>query len=107
VWLTGAGVCHPDDARSGSRTLIRLLMKLLAPAALADSEAAFATITGSGIDWTVVRVPMLKDGAAEGGLAAGTRPPRPRPIARADVATFMLRQLSDRAWVRRSPLLGA
>lgn len=105
VWLTGAGVVHEGDSRSPSRSFIRFIMRLVAPVVLADSEAAFGAVTASGLDWTVVRVPMLSDGAAAGGLSAGTTPPKPRPVPRADVAAFLVGQIADPTWVRRSPLV--
>jgi putative NADH-flavin reductase len=106
IWQTGAGVIDAGDALSVIRTLMVTLMKLLSPAVLADSQQAFENIKQSGLDWTVVRVPRLKDGSKEGGIHAGFVPPGPTPVTRADVAEFMLRQLSDRTFIGKAPMIG-
>ena len=106
IWQTGAGVRAAGDAPSTIRTVMVMLMKIISPSVLQDSEQAFRIITASGLDWTVVRVPRLKDGAIEGGIRASSIPPAPTPITRADVAEFMLKQLNDKTWVGKAPMIG-
>ena len=105
VWLTGAGVMDADDEPSASRTVMRALMRLVAPELLRDSEECCRIIRESGLEWTVVRVPMLSDGPPAGPPRAGSRPPRPRPLARADVAAFLLAEAEISRYPRRSPML--
>ncbi|HXF98576.1 MAG TPA: NAD(P)H-binding protein [Gaiellaceae bacterium] len=105
VWLTGAGVAAPGDPPSRIRSAVRALLRLVAPRTLEDSDAAFAAIAGSHLEWTVVRAPRLRDGPGRGRLAALAEPPRPVAVARADVAAFMLDQLEDDRHVRRAPFV--
>lgn len=106
IWQTGAGVRDGGDEPSAIRTVMVSLMKLLSPGVLEDSEGAFETIKASDLNWTIVRVPILKDGPKQGGYHAGFAPPLPKPVSREDVAEFLLKQLSDGAFVRRSPMIG-
>ena len=53
------------------------------------------TVRQSGLDWTLVRPSRLTDGPATGLYRAGPGQALPdaRPIARADVAAYVLDQL--------------
>jgi putative NADH-flavin reductase len=105
VWLTGAGIQVEGDEKSLLRDAIQGMIKLFSPGVLEDSARAFEVIQESDLDWTVVRVPRLKEGSGEGGYRATFKPPGPRAIARGDVAAFMLEQLEDEEYVRRAPML--
>jgi putative NADH-flavin reductase len=106
IWQTGAGVRDKDDEPSISRDIIRFIMKIISGSVLKDSEAAYNIIKSSGLDWTVVRVPMLKDGSKEGGYTANFTPPKPKPLSREDVAEFMLKQCVDNDFIKKAPIIG-
>ena len=105
IWQTGAGVQMDGDAPSAIRTVMVTLMKLISPSVLLDSTQAIHNITTSGLDWTIVRVPRLKDGTKEGGIRATFTPPGPTPITRADIAAFMLGQLTDKTFIGKAPMI--
>jgi putative NADH-flavin reductase len=74
--------------------------------AFADHERQEAVVRKSSLDWTIVRPPHLKDGPRTGSYRHGF-PPTDRDIrgwiSRADVADFMLSQLTDDTYIRRAP----
>jgi putative NADH-flavin reductase len=105
IWLTGAGISAEGDERSLLRDAIQGMIKLFSPGVLEDSARAFDLIIESDLDWTVVRVPRLKEGPAQGGYRATFKPPGPQALSRADVAAFMVEQLEDDAYVRQAPML--
>ena len=106
VWLTGAGVLDERDEPSVSRGLIRGLMKLVAGKVLAGSERAYEVVKSSGLDYTIVRPPMLADEPGGRELEAGYAPPRPIPVGRADLAGFLLRAAAEDTYAGESPLIG-
>lgn len=106
IWQTGAGVRDEGDQPSAIRIVMIMLLKLFSPQVLEDSERTFQNIKASDLEWTVVRVPALKDGPKQGGYRAGVAPPSPIPLAREDVAEFVLKQLSDNTDVHRAPMIG-
>lgn len=63
-----------------------------------------AVIRGSGLDWTLVRVPLLADGPVTavraGYLGTGATGMR---ISRATLAAFLLAQADDGTWVGGAP----
>jgi putative NADH-flavin reductase len=72
---------------------------------VADKEAMERFLAASDLDWTVVRVGVLTNAAAQGIYrASDDRTIREMgKIARSDVADFMLAQLADGRWMRRKP----
>ena len=64
-------------------------------------------LEASGMDYTVVRPPRLLNGPFTGQyrVQEDGLPPDGLTINRADVADFMLRQLTDAAWIRKGPYL--
>lgn len=105
VWLTGAGVMDERDEPAFSRKLIRGLMKLAAGKVLASSERAYEIIRGSGLEYTVVRPPMLADEPGGHDLRASYTPPKPIPVGRGDLAGFLLTTATGNEFVRESPML--
>jgi putative NADH-flavin reductase len=74
--------------------------------AFADHERQEAIVRASSLDWIIARPPHLKDGPRTGTYRHGF-PPTDRRIAgwisRADVADFMLKQVTDETYLRQSP----
>jgi putative NADH-flavin reductase len=106
ICLTTLGM---GDSRPALPWLYKyLLVPLLLRYAFADSERQEECIRQSGLDWTIARPGTLTDGPRTGqyqhGFAPTARGLRMR-IARADVADFMLRQLSEPTYLRRAASL--
>jgi uncharacterized protein YbjT (DUF2867 family) len=72
-----------------------------------DKDVQEQMIRASGLDWTIVRPGLLKDGAATGTARALTDPRdwRAGPVRRADVAAFLVRETFERRFVGQTPLL--
>jgi putative NADH-flavin reductase len=74
--------------------------------AFADHERQEAVIKGSSLDWIIVRPPHLSDGPRTGRYRHGfpaTDTSIQGKISRADVADFMLKQLTDDTYLRQMP----
>lgn len=102
ITLTGAGVPHPGDKPNAVDHIFRTLLKLLQGDVLRDSVAAADLIRASGLDWTIVRGPMLTDGAAAPLKVGPVGSIGPR-VTRASVATFMLDAAEKGLSVREAP----
>ena len=94
---------------SESRDAAGFLLKQLASTVLrhevADHEVKEAAVAESFVDWTIVRAPKLTNGRLTASYRVGedieARSPLPM-MSRADVADFMLRQLSDQSFIRKA-----
>lgn len=104
-------VCQSTLGVGDSHALLNFFWKhimfgLLLREAFADHEAQEALVRQSDLDWTIVRPAAFTDGPATGAYKHGsplTDTNLTLKISRADVADFMLRQLSGDAYLRQSP----
>jgi len=98
----GVGATHRDTP-----LLPRVFIATLLRDVYADKQDGEAVIQASSLDWTIVYPVGLTDGPRTGAYRVGERLALsgfPR-IARADVAEFLLRQVSDRSHVRKGVLI--
>ena len=83
-----------------------ILLPTMFRRAFADHLAQERVVRDSGLDWVIVRAVNFTDGAAEGrfraGLFSDTRKMTLK-ISRADLAGFLLRQLRDDQFLRKTP----
>ncbi|AHY48276.1 Putative NADH-flavin reductase (plasmid) [Rubrobacter radiotolerans] len=105
VSLTGAGVRDSRDRPKLVDRVFAFLLARLQKDVLEDGERHVEVLRRSGLEWTVVRGPRLTEGERRGeyrvgyvGKESGTQ------ISRADLAEFMLDQVSDTTYLRRMPV---
>ena len=74
-----------------------------------DQAAQERLIAASDVDYTIVRAPRLMDGPFTGNyrVLPDALPPGALRINRADVADFMLQQLTDPRFHRQGPYIGS
>ena len=95
ILISSLGLC-------GSSPFIRYVLSLIAGSAnIRDAEAADRLGCNSSCPWVVVRPAGLGDGAGSGKyLATEATGASFKPIARADVALFLLDALTEPKWER-------
>lgn len=104
VLVSVAGIAVPQDNRK--KNLIDGLLKLLLKDVFLDRENQIAVLNASTVEWVAVRVPRLTDEPAKGSVKAFFGSPNPRfKVTRADLADFMLEQLTSDQWLRQAPIL--
>ena len=104
VVVSVAGVPVAQDQRGFN--LASSLIKLFLKAVFVDRENQLAVLESSKVDWVAVRVPRLTDEPAKGLVKAFFGNPSPSmKVTRADLAAFMLKQLTDDQWLRQAPIL--
>ena len=106
VSTTGAGVRQPEDKPKLIDHFIGFLLNLLAKDVMLDSAENVKVIQASELDWTVVRYPRLIDGEHTRkyqvgfvGKDSGTQ------LSRADGADFVLKELIEKEWLRKLPIV--
>lgn len=113
--MKGAGVrrfvCMTTLGMGDSRDLLPFhykyfIVPLVLRHAFADSEIQEDRIKKSHLDWTIVRPAALTDGDRTGayrhGFPTGEKGLKIK-VSRADVADFMLEQLADDTYLRKTP----
>ena len=103
IFVSAVGVGHryplPPPLAVFTRTLLRSIY--------ADKKVGEDVISRSKLDWTLVHPTVLTNGARTGRYRVGERlelKGMPR-IARADVAHFVLAQLADPEYLRKTVLI--
>jgi putative NADH-flavin reductase len=106
VISAGAGVGDPGDAPGLFNRVMNVLLKATAKNVYEDMLRTVALVRESGLDWTVVRVPMLTDAAATGQVRVGMvgKGMGPR-ISRADMADFLLKQAASKEFSGKAPAI--
>ncbi|MBA2682346.1 MAG: SDR family oxidoreductase [Ktedonobacteraceae bacterium] len=106
VSLTGAGVDAPEDQPKLINNIIKFALKTLSGAVLQDALGHVDVIKGSNLDWVIVRGPRLTEGPHTGkyrvgwvGVNTGTS------ISRADLAGFMLKEVTDNTYLHKLPMV--
>jgi putative NADH-flavin reductase len=105
VCVTGIGA--GDSAGHGGFLFDQLIFPLLLRKVYADKNRQEAIVSESGLEWVIVRPSLLNDKPSRNAIRALTDLSvfHGGTISRADVASFVLDQVLDDAWVRRSPLI--
>ena len=106
VSTTGAGVRQREDQPKFIDYFIGFLLNLLAKDVVSDSAANVKTIQGSDLDWTVVRFPRLMDGEHTGTYRVGyVGKDSSSQVSRADGADFALKELVEKKWLKKLPVV--
>jgi putative NADH-flavin reductase len=105
VCITGLGA--GDSRGHGGFFFDALFLPLLLRKVYEDKDRQEAIVRASDLDWVLVRPMILNDKPAKGTVRAQTDLSNIHggAIARADVANFVVQQLTDDAWLRRAPLI--
>lgn len=85
---------------------LKMLVKTVLKKAMDDKERQEALVQQSGLDWIIVRPGGLTDGPATGQARAGTGPGiTAGQVSRADVAAFVLQQLTEDTYLHQAPAI--
>jgi uncharacterized protein YbjT (DUF2867 family) len=105
VCITGLGA--GDSRGHGGFLFDALFFPLLLRKVYEDKDRQEAIVRASDLDWVLVRPTILNDKPATGRVRAETdlSDIHGGTISRADVASFVVAQLTDDAWLRRAPLI--
>lgn len=106
VSLTGAGVEAPQDQPKVMNHLIKFALKAMSSEVLKDGEQHAEVIKESPLDWVIVRAPMLNEGPRTGKYRVGwVGVNTSARLSRADLADFLLKQVTDSTYLRQLPMV--
>lgn len=101
VYQSSLGV---GESRKQVGFLVRyIIIPLVLRNAIADHEDKETIIKQSNLDWVIVRPAGLTNDAYTGEYRHGETIEFGAKIARADVADFMLKQVTDNAYLKKTP----
>lgn len=107
ISATGAGVGDPNDNGGWFHRFMSWLVKTVSPQAYWPAVKQVEAIRAADdLDWTIVRATVLSNKPGTGRYDVGFITPSMKPtLSREDLADFMLRQVTDTAWIRKAPVV--
>jgi putative NADH-flavin reductase len=109
--LVVVSTCSVSDPADRPDLKVRALVRMVrtvAPRPWAEVRAAAEAVRASDLDWTLVRVARLTDAPATGAVKAGHygHGVVGLSLTRADMAAFLLGQVTDLTYLRQAPAIG-
>src|SRR6266852_1910605 len=106
VCITGIGA--GDSRGHGGFWYERLIFPLITKQTYLDKGRQEELIRNSSLDWIIVRPASFTNGPLRGNLrvAPDLNSVTIRSISRADTAVFVLQQVTDNTYLRKTPLVG-
>lgn len=105
ISVTGAGARDSTDKPSFMDKLSRPLLFIAAAKILRDSEDHIAQLRASGLDWTVVRSPVMRETGKTGYKLSKNAPLPWGTINRADVAKSMAKLATNKQHNKSAPFI--
>jgi nucleoside-diphosphate-sugar epimerase len=105
IVTTGLNVDTPFD-RKGVKTKIATdWMKANYPVTTSDKQYEFEVLSGSDINWTLVRLPMIEQTDLRSKMIVNLEDCPGEKISAPDLAHFVVAQLSDNAYAGKAPFI--
>ncbi|WP_175843676.1 NAD(P)-dependent oxidoreductase [Burkholderia contaminans] len=105
IQISTAAYRDPKDSFAFKPHAFALLFKVIARKGYEDIKATGELVANSNLDWTLVRIPNLKDGPADGSVDVGWYGTTKlgMTLSRGNLAKFLVDQVTDRKFVRAAP----
>jgi putative NADH-flavin reductase len=91
------------ESLAQANLLERLIFATLLWAPYQDKNLLEPAVKESGLEWTILRPTLLTNEPRSGRYAVTMGRPATAKVSRADVATAMLRAVTERLWIGESP----
>jgi putative NADH-flavin reductase len=105
IGVAGASVEVRGDRKGAGYRIVSSLSRLTSRHVVEEKQKEYDRVSGSGLDWTILRVPFITEGPlTKKGRLSLTSPPSSR-ISRQDIAYALVGQLKDQVYVRKAPFL--
>lgn len=105
IQISTASYRDPKDSIDFKTHAFVLLFKVIVRKGYEDIKATGELIANSDLDWTLVRIPNLKDGPADGSVDVGWygKTKLSTKLSRGNLAKFLVDQVTDKTFVRAAP----
>ena len=105
ILVAGLNVDTPFDKKSAETIAATEWMKATFPRIHADRQRTYSILSTSDVDWTLVRVPLIEFTETKGETIVNLEDCCGNKISAGDIATFVIEQLTDDTYIRKSPFI--
>ncbi|VVE49764.1 3-beta hydroxysteroid dehydrogenase [Pandoraea morbifera] len=105
IQISTAAYRDPRDGTDFKTHAFALLFRVIARKGYEDIKATGELVANSDLDWTLVRIPNLKDRHADGSVDVGWygKTKLSTSLSRGNLAKFLVAQVTDKQFVRAAP----
>lgn len=105
IVTTGLSVDAPYDNKSQKTLFATDWMKKTYPVSTDNKQLEFDILLSSNIDWTLVRLPLIEQTEEKRQVVVKLEDCPGDKISATDLANFLIDQLSNNEYVRKSPFI--
>jgi hypothetical protein len=104
IILTGAGIALENEKLEAGNKLLTFIIKKIAPGRFADGVAQCNVLSQSGLNYTIVRVPLLTNKKIQKKPKAQLKQPGIfSNVSRLNVADFILNCVENEQYIEKAP----
>jgi len=107
ILVTCLNVDTPYDRKSPATKSATEWMYTNFPKSTADKQLEYNLLVASNIDWTLVRLPLIEQTDARNEISISLEDCPNNKISATDLAHFLIEQLSDNTYVKKSPFIAS
>jgi putative NADH-flavin reductase len=108
ITITGAAAEVPGQKLGFKQSLLRFVLgTFVRPDVIKVKDMELKTIAASGLNWTVIRPPLIGSGNATGSVAASEADMTGMKIDVEDIADFILSLLKTNEWDCKAPIVSS
>jgi len=105
IVTTGLNVDTPSDQKGPKTEMATDWMKSNYPETTRDKQVEFEILSKSDVNWTLVRLPLIEQTDERRGAIVSLNDCPGDKISSTDLAHFLMEQLSDKTYSRKSPFI--
>lgn len=105
IGITGASVRLKDDKKTLAGMIGSILMNVLYPLMMKDKYSEVEIIKNSSLDWTIVRLPMVKDGTSNKKVSISLDKVTGMKIYNKQIAEFIVNQITSSEYIHKFPII--
>jgi putative NADH-flavin reductase len=105
ILTTGLNVDTEFDRKSSKTKFATEWMKTNYPETTFDKQEEYYILAQSNIDWTLVRLPLIEQTDSRNEISISLEDCTGDKISASDLAGFLVEQLSDTRFIRKSPFI--
>jgi putative NADH-flavin reductase len=107
ITITGAAAKVPGQPLGLKQSLLRFVLSVLKPDVIKTKDIELKIISASGLNWTVIRPPLIGTGKPTGKVAALESDMAGTKIDVEDITDFILTLLQNHEWDRKAPVVAS
>ncbi|MUG44210.1 NAD(P)H-binding protein [Paenibacillus woosongensis] len=106
IGVTGGSLTLEGDRKRFMNKIGALLFRVFFPALIKDKQKEAAIIQQyCNIEWTLIRLPFVVEGAESGGIKENLTDMPGLKISNQDIASFIVRQAAEAKYIHKTPFI--